>query len=436
MVGSIIILVFIILIKILNVQKAFSIFIIYNFLDKGLSLVGPLQVKDIILFIFLLILLSKKRLLTENKYPLTFCSLLSIASYFLSTYFSQSPHWPFTIIKCIKYFGLPLCFYYYIAISWKLKGMQYFIKYMFLFSIFLVLYAFIELIIGTSPIVNFINEHNGTGYNLDETFRFGIKRIQTVFTHATTLGYFSVVFISFLLLFIDKNICQSLNIKQSHYWIVITGLIVTTFLSGTRSALIPLAFIFIYYLRSKIFKLKYLIVYAFLFCLILFFAKTYGGDYFDSIINSILNLNDTSIGSTTDMRDRQIEITFLYWSLAPIVGHGSGYTFETVTVMNPDMFGAESIWMPLLIDNGILGVIAYIVCYIACWKYLKKYHKAFNGMIFLLIIFFINTTTSVPGLDISFIFILVFGISALAKFSNKSIINKKSHEVFDYSRSI
>lgn len=52
--------------------KSILYFIIYNFLDKGLSLVGPLQVKDIILFIFLLILLSKKRLLAENKYPLIF----------------------------------------------------------------------------------------------------------------------------------------------------------------------------------------------------------------------------------------------------------------------------------------------------------------------------------------------------------------------------
>ena len=431
MIGSAIILLFIILIRILGASKTFCIFIIYNFIDYGLVISGALQYKDIILLIFLFLLFFKNRLRTWRKYPFLLCSLLSIISYFLSTYFSSTPHWPFTILKCLRYFGIPLCFYYYVVNSCHLKMVQYFIKCMLYFSFFVVLYALMEHIIGTSPIVNFINDHNGAGYNLDEVFRYGIKRVQTVFIHATGLGFYCVVFTSFLLLFINKNVRKHLRIKQLNYQIVIIGLIITAFLSGTRSVLIPLPFILIYYLRDRIFKLKYFLGFICFSGLMVFLAKTYAEAYFDGVIDSILNMNDASVGSTTDMRDRQFEIAFLYWSSAPIIGHGSGYTFETVTPMNPDMYGAESIWMPLLIDNGILGALAYFLCYIAWWKYLKQYHEPLNSMIFLLVILFINTATSTPGVDISFNFILVMGISALAKVSTKTT-TCRNHENFSH----
>ena len=56
MIGSTIILLFIILIRILGASKAFCIFIIYNFIDYGLVISGALQYKDIILLIFLFLL--------------------------------------------------------------------------------------------------------------------------------------------------------------------------------------------------------------------------------------------------------------------------------------------------------------------------------------------------------------------------------------------
>lgn len=416
MIGVFIIFLFLALILIVKEQRAFSLFTIYCFLDKGLSFSGPFQIKDVILLIFISLLFIKKKQYVCSNYPMIFCSILSAFSYLISTYLAQESHWPFTILKCVRYFLLPVCFYYFICKS--RKELFFFIKALLGFSIFIVIYSFLELSIGTSPIVNFINDYNGSGYNMDETFRYGVKRIQAVFIHSTSLGYYCVSVIAFLLFFVNKNIRRVANLNNILYISTIVGLSIVVFLTGTRSAIVPLAAIYAYTFRKNIFQMKnfFLLVVCSIICYII--ASAYLGSYFDSIITSVLNTNDNAVGSSSDMREKQFEIAFLYWSMAPIFGHGAGYTFDIVTPSNPDMYGAESIWMPLLIDNGILGCFAYLTCYWTSLKFLLKKVFSLSDIIFLMLLLLMNTTTSVPGFDVSFIFMLVFAVYSLG-FINK-----------------
>lgn len=397
--GIIIIFIFIFLIIKCGVTKAFILFFAYNILDKGLSLIGPLMVKDVILLIFLSLFFIHRQKY-QGKYALLSCSLISIFSYFISTSFSSNPHWPVTILNCLRYFAIPFLLFHFLQSS---KDIAYFIKVTLYTSILITIYSLIELKLGTSPIINFINVHNGNGYNLDDTYRYGLKRVQAVFVHATSLGYYSVTIISFLLLFLrNRQTMIRYNINLNIYIITIIGLTICTFLSGTRSAIFPLFCIYIYTLRTYIFKFKSLVIVTFiLFCLYII-ASEYFNEYLVTVTKSILDTNDSSIGgSTDDMRSRQFEIAIEYWSNSPIIGFGTGKTFEEVTVQNPDMYGAESIWMPLLIDNGILGCIAYFLCYINSFFYVKK--ELLNTLLFLAILLLMNTTTSVPGLNISLI---------------------------------
>lgn len=380
-------------------NKSFYSFFAYNILDKGLSLIGPLMVKDVILLIFLSLFFIHRQKY-QGEYALLSCSLISIFSYFISTAFSSNPHWPVTILNCLRYFAIPFLLFHFLQSS---KDIAYFIKVTLYTSILITIYSLIELKLGTSPIINFINVHNGNGYNLDDTYRYGLKRVQAVFVHATSLGYYSVTIISFLLLFLrNRQTMIRYNINLNIYIITIIGLTICTFLSGTRSAIFPLFCIYIYTLRTYIFKFKSLVIVTFiLFCLYII-ASEYFNEYLVTVTKSILDTNDSSIGgSTDDMRSRQFEIAIEYWSNSPIIGFGTGKTFEEVTVQNPDMYGAESIWMPLLIDNGILGCIAYFLCYINSFFYVKK--ELLNTLLFLAILLLMNTTTSVPGLNISLI---------------------------------
>lgn len=416
MIGLIILTFFLFLIWRKGVSKAFVIFFIYSLLDKGLSFGGPLQVKDVILVAFLLLLFNRKRLVSKYKYPFVLCSLLSVVSYIATAYVSTEPHWPFTIMKCIRYFGFPICFYYYVI---KSKNVfPSFVRGLLYFSLFIFLYSIVETIIGTSPIVNFVNDYNGSGYNMDEAFRYGVKRIQAVFIHSTALGYYCALVISFFMLFVSKRFRILYGISESLYFLVIAGLIVTAFLTGTRSAIIPIAIVLAWKYKSEIFKVKNLLGYTAIFCIVVFLASTYLADYLNSILESVLNTNDNAVGSSTDMRFTQFEIAFYYWAQAPLLGNGAGYTFEVVTPQNIEMYGAESIWMPLLIDNGIIGCIAYLMCYVSALKYILSNKFNINSIVFLGLIFLINTATSVPGFDISFILILVMSIVAILQEQN------------------
>lgn len=413
--GIVIIFIFLLLIKKYGVTKSFILFFSYNILDKGLSLIGPLMVKDVILMFFLFLFFVKRNKY-KRKYALLTCSLISIFSYFISTAFSSNPHWPVTILNCLRYFAIPFLLFNFCQSS---KDIAYFIRTILYTSIFIAVYSLLELKLGTSPIINFINLHNGTGNNLDDTYRYGIKRIQAVFVHATGLGYYSVTIISFLLLFLrNKYTMIKYNINLNIYITAIIGLTITTFLSGTRSAIFPLFCIYIYSLRTYLFKFKSLFIVIFIsFCLYII-ATEYLSEYLNTVTKSILDTNDSSVGgSTNDMRSRQFEIAIEYWSNSPLIGFGTGKTFEEVTVQNSDMYGAESIWMPLLIDNGILGCIAYFLCYVNSFFYAKK--GALNTLIFLGILLLMNTTTSVPGLNISLVLSLIIVIKCIL--SNISI---------------
>lgn len=411
-----IIIFFVILMQRVGVNKAFVAFYFYTLFDKGLSFGGALQIKDVILIIFILIFLTRTKIAYKYKYPFMLCTFISVFSYIATAYVSIEPHWPFTILKCIRYFGLPVCFYYYV-----IRGQNVFpsfVRALLYFSLFVFLYSMLETIIGTSPIVNFINDYNGNGYNMDETFRYGLKRVQAVFIHSTALGYYCVTVVAFFMLFMNNKFRVLYSINNRLYWLVIWGLTITAFLTGTRSAIIPIVIVYFWNYKFKILKVKNLLGYAIIICIAYFLASIYLADYLSSIWNSILNTNDNAVGSSTDMRDRQFEIAFYYWAQAPILGNGAGYTFDVVTPQNVDMYGAESIWMPLLIDNGIVGCVAYLLCYISAFKYILSNKFSMSGIMFLGLIFFVNTATSVPGFDISFILILVMSIVAILQQQN------------------
>lgn len=58
---------------------------------------------------------------------------------------------------------------------------------------------------------------------------------------------------------------------------------------------------------------------------------------------------------------------------SPFLGNGISYTFEYVADKYKEMCGAESLWIPIMIDFGMLGITAIIVFIIQVGYYIKKY---------------------------------------------------------------
>ena len=141
----------------------------------------------------------------------------------------------------------------------------------------------------------------------------------------------------------------------------------------------------------------------------------YMGQYLNEIHNSIINSNDAQMGSSTDMRDMQTEIAFYYFLQSPIWGNGVSFLFDYVALIDENILGGESVWYSLLVERGLIGVIAYLSIYILLYHYSTEKYIMFS---FLLIQLTMQSLTSTPGLDFDFFIILGLLITLSNKYIN------------------
>lgn len=398
-VGFLVLVVFLILQLWLGIKKAFFLFVVYYFLDYGLIMVRGLTYKDFLLAYYLLygLVCFRKR---KQDYPLKVVTLLTIGIYILSDFFNGFKKPTSFIITMFDYFALPYVIYLYIR---SLRDVLFLVRcLLFLFGI-VCIYSFIEQLFGYSPVVSYINIVNGDKFGvLDDSFRWGIKSTQAFFIHATTCGYFCVTSLAFVLLF-QKKIINYISVGNYQYWTLVFLLTITTFLSGSRASIAALFLLYVMFpffsYRSRQNKLKALI--GILFILLVFFLLFQ--NYLGEVVHSILHSNESDVGSSENMRIGQYLVALSYWQKSPLIGNGSGTTGMLIG-NGSGIFGAESVWIGLLIDYGVIGVFAYLCSYYSCYKLLKE---KITGLLFMGIFLFVNTMTSVPGIYMSYIFMYV-----------------------------
>ena len=182
---------------------------------------------------------------------------------------------------------------------------------------------------------------------------------------------------------------------------IIILLYACSFLSGSRASIIPIPICLAYYFRKKWYKPNVVLPFL-VFVPILIYAW---GGYFYDIYNSIVNSNDT-MGSSSQMRAMQFDIVLRYWRSRPFLGWGNGAIFDVVRNRYGEaILGAESIWLPLLVDLGLLGCFCYLFAYYSSLKVLMGKKK--DVVVFLAMVLFMNTLTSTPGFDFGIVMCLI-----------------------------
>lgn len=110
---------------------------------------------------------------------------------------------------------------------------------------------------------------------------------------------------------------------------------------------------------------------------------------------SIFSPHDTrnalKSGSSLEMRTRQLEGSYEYFTQSPVVGNGYNFIgkelgsrrqFETGN-LNKKMWGYESVIFRLLIERGIVGILAYVFLYGGLFIYMfrnLKYDRPLAGL--------------------------------------------------------
>ena len=314
--------------------------------------------------------------------------LITIISLLISNHFGAIKHTP-SVIYLVLYYCTIYVLYNYISDDNNLSN--YAVNIIVKLSTVLVINGLVETLLHFNPLLE-IGRNFGF-YSEDlriiDEIRYGIKRSQSIFDMHTTWGGYTII--SFCtLLFLSKY----KNFSSRNLLLLLVLLAANCFFTGARSAILGLIFTLFAFIDYKDLKERNVQIGIMVILLIspLFI------DYFQEIFSSISDSEKVG-GSNADMRENQFDICFYYFFKSPLYGNGISYTWEFALAFDETLYGAESLWIPILIDQGLLGCLAIITMYMVTAIYLiRTGNKRF---IYVLLGFLIyNTLSSIPHFSI------------------------------------
>lgn len=250
-------------------------------------------------------------------------------------------------------------------------------------SIVIGIYGIFTYVIKQNPYVTtmsllYFNEEDEFSYFMDEV-RGGIEgRVAGTLGHPLSWGqYWSLVLPAFLL------------VKKRFSKIVVFTFVplafANIFLCGSRTALIALVIFFIIYLGNLHLKYKIYTIVISLFASVTLLTANFKNQnlvatqkYIETIVFFWHDSKDVQIvGSSKDMRSEQFEETLRILSYNPIAGIGYNYLdYSQKKSISTKLLGLESVFMRELVEQGIVGLLNFLLLYCSLAKYyLKRYRK-------------------------------------------------------------
>lgn len=383
-------------------------------INKNISLFEALTFVSVILGV--LNYRSEKYL---YRYPFLWVSFLVVLSMICTNLFGKTgTHWPSTIISITSGLLFPVVLWYcFLKKAWSLKRL--FVYTSLLFLSFVSLYGFYELITDSNPIIEYAvkNKESFAGnIGFSERYRFGVRRLQSFLTYNSALGVtanLGVILIGYL-----RSIGWQNRTFLNAMLVLLTMMSLFT---GTRSVFVGLFIAWAYYAFTMKVRLSYIISSIFSIVVLLLFF----GQYFSTILNSFIE-SDSVGGSSADMREIQFSLAYSFMSSAGMFGNGVGFLSSYVKeFFRDEILGAESVWLPLMVNNGYIGVITYAVFIIASIVICVK-QKCWAGLAVVLSFMTTKTLTSAPGIgNYYFLIYLLFYLTYHKFKSNASHKNDK-----------
>lgn len=356
---------------------------IANFAGQGLNLWLGL----VIVLKWMVYSKNKKKAIMQSGFCLAV--FLMSFSYIISNYYASSRHTPSVLANIIQLF-LIFIFVDYLKTYPTLKA--YAFKSVVVMASILTINGLIETVTKYNILLNIaIN----TGLYSPDTrviteVRYGLKRAQSAFAMHTSWGGYCLLVFCFL--FYLKKYCK-ITFRYSKILLVLLG--ANLFFTGARSAFSGFLVALLTFLDVKDLKNKRvwgLIIF------IMAISPLFLG-YFTDIASSFTDTSKVS-GSNSDMREVQFDICFYYLFQSPWIGNGIAYTWEYVLPQNKELLGAESLWIPVLIDQGCLGALAVLVIFIASAWYLYKHNCSRYCFVVLGFLVF-NSMSSIPNINLT-----------------------------------
>ena len=355
------------------------------------------------MFLIFILRNDKRKGMYKGEFPFTNSMIAFGISYFVSLIFTIAPYQT-AIIAVVKYFSSGFCMLYLAhKVFRSKKDIHFFLKCCLIVSVLIVSLAIIENILKTNPWLDFV--YFNSPYDPDagrmfyfpgaERLRYGFIRAQSFFGFHVPFG-FACVCLYWMLFYCYKNVRE---FKKSNLLLIIsTMLIAGVIMSNSKQAYIGLLLMILsLYPLKSVFNIKIVLPVL----IILFVVFVYAPDY----LNNYLSLTDKNLaeeggGSTVALRESQYRIAWRMFLQSPIIGNGiSSIDVLKHHVTNEDIFGAESSWLRILPERGILGAIVYLYLYTELWK-MKRFVDKKTLFFFLLSVFVMELSGGIKDLSI------------------------------------
>lgn len=359
-------------------------------------------------FVLYFILLKKSSYKAE-PFPFKQAFIFVFISIFLSTLVSSAG-----ISSITNSIATIINDYLFVYILWRVlrneRDIQFVLKGFSFVFFFLLFYGVFEKITGTNPIYDYqiaLNQNAANVINWVSSERLEMSRVRSAIIHPIGFGILLAGFF---------NLYVFLITRYRYIWhppriitiLFLTLSIVVIFFTNSRS---PLIFLFIGFIPLLNPRKKS--TYGILFTLLLLgivgfnFIRPYIANFLSLLSPFFNNISTPDLGgSSLEMREMQFATAFEAVKNILLFGLGIESVNSIVIVKYPNLLGLESIWLWLLIERGIVGVISHIYLLISVFRSGKGTAKYF--VYFFTIAWFVTTTvTSTPGVSISFFFTMI-----------------------------
>ena len=359
---------------------------------------------DIGVMLWLLLLYMVRYYKKENTYHLN-KEKGFIAPIFLAFLLSFCVSFPFSvnlqmsvITKTIKFFVMYFGFVFIFQKALNTaKDLRFFLVITGIVILLIILLGIYQVITKDNPFLDYVymnSPHDDTTegrmyysppWVVDEyRLRYGMMRCCSFFSFHVPFGTACVILL-FWVGFLLKN--KILNSSMIYLNVAMILLCIGVVISNTKQAYVGLVVLFFCFFKMKdIFNWRILILLVFLVLI---------GIYMPEIYNNYISLFDEDLaeeggGSTVAMRKEQYAVAFKMFSMNPIFGNGP-FSLGTLKYLNVDfgnIRGAESIFLSILPERGLIGVFAYFYMYHVLYTRLKTI-MPHHQLIFFLLTYFV-----------------------------------------------
>ena len=357
------------------------------------------------------IFVHKKKQLNNEPYLFRQVFIAYLISYGISMLFSIVS-FSEVITGTIKYFiqNFLILFLFQKALT-GIKEIRLFFKTIFVVAVLIVTLGLFEVITGNNPVLNYVflnaplEAVKGKMYYIPPFLSY-TGELALRFDRVRAFSFFGIhiafgcacVLLLFAYAYLYKLKITILNSK-----LLIIGILlflIGIFLCNSKTPIIGLLFFALgLFSCNDIISHKPVVFFVLIVLIVLLV-------YFPEYLNNFYALFDSNLaeeggGSNVNMRMRQFEIGLNLFDKNPLFGNGVGSIAVFMeSVSNADLLGAESSWLKILPERGIVGVIAYLYLYFTMYRNLIRFVNKKILLCFLMGLLAMETATGFMNMSL------------------------------------